>query len=331
VLQYLVRRALLGLLTLWIVTFLVMALIRNMPGDAASLQVMGSGESAQDSTATREVLEEMRRSYGLDRPWYEGYWVWMSSLVRGDLGRSLYDKKRVTERIGERMGATLSLSVISIVLTYLLTIPLGLYMTAKNGRWQEQALSTFFYVLYSIPNYVAALYLILILSVRLDLLPLRGIYSDPEVYDKLSVLGKAADLFKHLVLPVFCYTYGSLAYYSRFIRTNMLEVVRQDYVRTARAKGLPESVVFYRHAFRNALIPLCTLIGLALPGLLGGSVILERVFSWPGMGKLFLEAITERDYPVVMGLVLTFAVLVQLGSLLSDVLYTIVDPRIEYS
>ncbi len=330
-LQYLVRRALLGLLTLWLITFVLMALIRNMPGDPASLQAMGAGESAADSTATNELIEQMRKSYGLDKPWYVGYWGWLGNLVQGDMGRSLYDHKPVTQRIIERAGPTLTLSLISITLTYLLTIPVGLYMTAKNDRWQEHLLSNFFYVLHSIPSYVTALYLILILAVRFDILPLRGMRSDPEIYDALSPTGRALDVLKHLVLPVFCYTYGGLAYCARFIRMNMLEVIRQDYIRTARAKGVAESVVFYRHAFRNALMPLCTLIGLSLPGLLSGAVILEQIFSWPGMGSLFLESITQRDYPVVMGLTLTFSVLVLAGTLLADVLYAVVDPRVKYS
>ncbi len=329
--NYLVRRTLTGLLTLWLVTFLIMAIIRNMPGDPAALQAMGSGESAQDSTATEELIKEMRASYGLDRPWYEGYATWMRNLFHGDLGRSLYDKKPVTERIGERAGATLILSLLSILITYGLTIPFGLYMTAKNGKWQEQVLSSGFYVLYSIPNYVAGLYLILLFAVRLDVLPLRGVTSDPEVYAALPLWGKALDVLKHVAMPLFCYTFVGLAFYARFVRATMLEVVRQDFIRTARAKGVSEPVVFYRHAFRNALIPLCTLIGLALPGLLAGSVLIEKIFNWPGMGRLFLEAITQRDYPVIMGLVLTFAVLVQAGSLLSDVLYAVVDPRITYS
>jgi peptide/nickel transport system permease protein len=332
VFNFLVRRSATSLLTLWFITFIVFALIRNMPGDPIKLMVAGSSESANvDQKVTNENIELMKKSFGLDQPWYLAYWSWVGGLVQGDLGRSITDRKLVTERIGERLGPTLNLSLISIGLMYLLSIPIGLYMTAKNGKWQEQLLSNFFYLLYSFPSYVMALYLILFLSVRLDLLPLGGMTSRGDEYDRMSAAGKAWDHFTHLILPVTCYTYGGLAYYTRFIRMNMLEVTRQDYVRTARAKGVSEPVVFYRHAFRNALIPLVTLLGLALPGLLGGSVILEKIFSWPGMGNLFFDAITQRDYPVIMGLTLTFAVLVQAGSLLSDILYAVVDPRISYS
>ncbi|MBX3436941.1 MAG: ABC transporter permease, partial [Planctomycetaceae bacterium] len=163
-------------------------------------------------------------------------------------------------------------------------------------------------------------------AVRLGWLPLFGMVSDN--HDSLSTGGKAQDIFWHALLPVTCYTYGSLAYYSRFIRANMQEVIRQDYIRTALAKGLGPVRVLWHHAFRNTLIPLVTLIGLTLPSLLSGSVIIEQIFSWPGMGRLFFESILERDYPTIMGLTLMFALLTLAGQLLADVLYAVVDPRV---
>jgi peptide/nickel transport system permease protein len=329
--HYLIRRLLLAVLTLWLITFIIMALIRNMPGDPLRLIADQASEANQSAKVTAQMLEDMRKSYGLDKPWYVGYWTWLGNVVQGDLGRSIYDQRPVTERIGERIGPTLTLSTISITLVYLLSIPIGLYTTARAGRWQEQLLSTFFYVLYSIPSFVMALYLILLVAVRLKLLPLGAMKSDDEVYGQLSMSGKAFDQMRHLVLPVFCYTYGSFAYMTRFIRSNMLEVIRQDYVRTARAKGLDEKVVFLKHAFRNTLIPLVTLLGFALPGMLSGSVILEQIFSWPGMGQLYFTAISTRDYPIIMGLTFTFACLALIGNLLADILYAIVDPRIAYS
>jgi peptide/nickel transport system permease protein len=330
VLDYLIRRIGIGVLTLVVITFLIMALIRNMPGDPVKMIAAGGEEGRVENRANAELMEMMRKSYGLDKPWYVGYWTWMGNVVRGDLGRSYYDQKPVTLRIGERIGATLTLSLISIALIYLVSIPLGIYATARNGRWQEQLLSSFLYMLYSFPALVMALYLILLFSVKLDLLPLRGMRSDVPGWEDMGLFAKALDRFKHLVMPVFCYTYGGVAFYTRFVRSNLLEVVRQDYVRTARAKGLSEPTVLFKHAFRNSLIPLVTLLGLALPGLLGGSVILEQIFSWPGIGRLFLEAILQRDYPVIMGVTFMFAVMVLIGNLLADVLYAFVDPRITY-
>jgi peptide/nickel transport system permease protein len=328
--SYLIRRLLLAVLTLWLITFIIMALIRNMPGDPTKMLAFNAGETGQSAKITAQMLEDMRASYGLDKPWYVGYWTWLAKLVRGDMGQSIVDQRPVTERIGERIGPTLTLSVISITLVYLLSVPLGLYMTARSGRWQEQALSTLFYVLYSIPSFVMALFLILLFAVKWKMLPLRAMKADAEVYDQLTTVGQALDQLRHLILPVFCFTYGSLAYMTRFVRSNMLEVIRQDYVRTARAKGLDEKVVFFKHAFRNTLIPLATLLGLALPGLLGGSVILEQIFSWPGIGQLYFTAIATRDYPIVMGLTFTFACLALAGNLLADVIYAVVDPRIAY-
>jgi peptide/nickel transport system permease protein len=189
------------------------------------------------------------------------------------------------------------------------------------------------YMLYALPRYVAALFLLVLFSVRLEgtafELPLFGMTSDN--YQDLSTVGKVLDILRHMILPVACYTYASLAFYSRFVKSNMEEVIRQDYIRTARAKGVGPFRVITLHAFRNTLIPFVTLVGLTLPALLSGSVILEQIFTWPGMGRLFFEAITERDYPTIMGLTLMFSVLVLLGQLVADVLYAMVDPRVTYS
>jgi peptide/nickel transport system permease protein len=225
------------------------------------------------------------------------------------------------------------LSASSLFLAYLLAVPMGLFATIRSGKPDERALSTTLYMLYSLPSFVAALLLLVFFSVKLEgtpfELPLFGMVSDG--YAELSSLGKVGDIFRHMILPVTCFTYGSLAYFSRFVKSNMEEVVRQDYIRTARAKGVGPFRVVVHHAFRNTLIPFVTLIGLTLPFLLSGSVILEQIFSWPGMGRLFFEAITERDYPTIMGLTLMFSILTLLGQLLADVLYAVVDPRVTYS
>jgi peptide/nickel transport system permease protein len=190
----------------------------------------------------------------------------------------------------------------------------------------------FLYVLYSLPTYVAALQLLVIFYLRLkgtDWQLKPGMVSDD--YVDLSPVGKLQDIGAHLILPLICFTYGSLAYYSRFVKANMEEAIRQDYIRTARAKGVGPIRVLVMHAFRNTLIPFVTLVGLTLPGILSGSIILEQIFSWPGMGSLFFESLTFRDYPVIMGLVLMFTLLTLFGQLLADVLYAMVDPRVTYN
>jgi peptide/nickel transport system permease protein len=326
--QYFARRLLLALFTLLLITFVVYALIRLMPGDPLLVNLEGG-----DRPIKLEEIERMREIFGLNDPWYVAYWNWLTNLLRGDLGDSLSRPSRVVDIIGQRIGPTLMLEVTALSLTYLLAIPIGLYATARSGRLDERIVSTFLYMLYSLPVFVAALLLQVLFAIQLrgtafDL-PLFGMTSDN--FDELSFSGKVSDLFQHALLPVVCFTYGSLAYYSRFIRANMQEVIRQDYIRTARAKGVGPVRVLLHHAFRNTLIPLVTMIGLTLPVLLSGSIILEQIFSWPGMGKLFFESIRERDYPTMMGLVLMFSVLTLLGQMLADFLYAAVDPRITYS
>ncbi|MGI9455705.1 MAG: ABC transporter permease [Aeoliella sp.] len=325
--NYLIRRLMLGALTLLIITFLIYALIRKIPGTPLTVNQAAGDPSLLMSEADQKRLE---KAYGLDKHWTLGYLDWMSKAARLDFGRSFSRKEPVARLIGQRVGNTLILTVSSLVLSYLLSIPLGLWSTARSDTFAERGVGLLLYMLYSLPSYVAALYLQILFAVKLDLLPLTGIIS-PESYDQMSALGKTWDIFLHAILPVTCFTYGSLAYYSRFIKANMQEVIRQDYIRTAKAKGLSEWSILVRHAFRNTLIPLVTLMGLTLPSLLSGAIILEMIFNWPGMGTLFFESLRERDYPTVMGLTLMFSMLTLAGQLLADILYSVVDPRVTYT
>jgi peptide/nickel transport system permease protein len=323
--HYLVRRLLIAVPTLVCITFIVYALIRNMPGTPLTA-MQGGDPSRQMSKAD---LERLERIFGLDKPWPQGYLVWAGNAVRFDLGRSISRKTPVATLIADRIGPTLLLTVSSLVLTYILAIPLGLWSTVEANTFAERTVSVLLYMLYSLPSFVAALFLQILLAVKLGWLPLMGII-DTQHHDEMSLLGKTWDVFLHAILPVTCFTYGSLAYYARFIKANMEEVVRQDYIRTARAKGVPPVLIVWRHAFRNTLIPLVTLMGLTLPALLSGAIILERIFAWPGMGTLFFESIHERDYPTTMGLTLMFSALTLGGQLLADILYAVVDPRVTY-
>ncbi|MEY3205754.1 MAG: Glutathione transport system permease protein GsiC [Planctomycetota bacterium] len=322
---FLLRRLLLGILTLLVITCFVYGLARAMPGTPLTAQ-MGEDPSRK---LNPEDQERLRRIYGLDKPWYTGYAQWLGNVARGDLGRSITRKQPVTTLIAERIGPTFLISGTALLLIWLMAIPLGLYASARSGTADERATSLLLYVLYSFPTFVAALFLQIVFSVWLRgtpwELPLFGMTDLPPTAPWLA---RAADVAHHAILPVVCQTYVSLAYDSRFIRANMAEVLRQDYIRTARAKGAGPWRVLFRHAFRNTLIPLATLIGLSLPGLIGGSVIIEQIFTWPGMGRLFFESIRERDYPTIMGLTLMFSVLTLLGQLLADLLYCLVDPRV---
>ena len=323
--SYLIRRVLIGAVTLVLITFVVYGLIRSIPGDPLAIQ------AAEDPNIkiAQEKIERRRAELGLDKPFYVGYFRWAVKILRFDLGNSVVRKQPVSRLIAERIGPTLLLSIPSLVITYLVSIPLGLYSTARSGKLDERGASVLLYMLYSFPTFVAALLLQIVFAVRLGWLPLFSMVSDD--HEQLSTFGKLGDILKHMTLPLICETYGSLAYYSRFVKANLEEVVRQDYIRTARAKGVGRFRILTRHAFRNTLIPLVTMMGLTLPGLLSGAVIIEQIFTWPGMGRLFFEAISERDYDTVMGLTLVFSLLALAGQLIADLLYAIVDPRVTYS
>ena len=344
--QYFLKRLVLACITLFFITFIVYGLVRAMPGSPVMLEE-GFDPNRSMSEADRK---EREKYFALDKPWYVGYFIWAGRLspvalqvqekapfIRWpiirfksmDLGMSSREKTPVLNSIAQRLGPTLQLSIASLLITYMLSIPIGLYSSVHRGQKRERVLSLFLYGLYSFPSFVAALLLLLVFYQNMpwDWLKLEpGLHS--ANYESLSFFGKLGDNFKHMFLPTLCYSYGSLAYLSRFIKSNMEEVVRQDYIRTARAKGVSPRNVTLHHAFRNTLIPFVTLLGLSLPGLVGGSVILENIFRWPGIGQLFLDAITWRDHFLIMGLVLMFSTLTLLGQLLADMLYSVVDPRV---
>lgn len=327
--SYLVRRVLLGMVTLLVITALVYALIRFMPGTPLTVDLAESDPNKQMSPQDLKLATE---AYGLDKPWYIAYWQWLGKLAQFDLGRSFRYRTSVTTLIGERIGWTLLLSVPAFVITYVLSVPLGLYATRRSGRFDERFISVLLYMLYSLPTYVAALWLLNLFYLRLNGTPFEltpGMYSDG--FAEFSPAGKVLDIGKHLILPLICYSYGSLAYDTRFIKANMEEAIRQDYIRTARAKGLDDTTILWRHAFRNTLIPFVTVIGLTLPSLIGGAIILEQIFSWNGIGRLYYDALTFRDYPVIMGLTFIFSATTLAGQLFADFLYALVDPRVTYN
>lgn len=322
---YIIRRILLLFPTLFGITLLTFFLIRLAPGNAALIK---GGESSRAMTA--EQREAIIKLYGLDKPPLTAYFDWVGKVARGDFGDSFVDSRPVSEKIGERIGLTMSIAGSSLVLSYLIGIPLGVIAAIKRGQAVDRAISFVVFVLYSIPSFAAALLLILFVAGGdyLNLLPMYGANSI-----NASEMGPWAwvwDRILHLVLPVVCLTYASLSYISRYTRTSMLEALGQDFVRTARAKGLPERLVILRHALRNALIPVITVFALELPVLISGAVILEEIFSLPGMGQLMFQSLEARDQPVIMGVTTLAAIVTLLGYLMADILYVIVDPRISY-
>jgi len=322
---YIVRRLLLAIPTMLGITVVTFFIINLAPGDPAQLQTQG----IMDTRVSIRTYEALREYYGLDEPIVKRYGMWLWRLVRLDFGQSMStDRRPVWDKVRERLWPTMSLAILSLGISLTVAIPIGVYSAARQNRLFDTVSSTILYALYSVPSYVMAVPLILLLAIQWDLLPFQGMVSDD--YEQLSGMGKVPDLIRHYTLITFCFSYGALAYYSRFVRQNMLEVLRQDYIRTARAKGLTERRVIMRHGFRNALIPVVTLFGLLLPAIIGGSVILEVMFNWPGMGRLFFESMMSRDYPTIMALTFVTACLVLLGTLLADLSYPLVDPRITY-
>jgi peptide/nickel transport system permease protein len=323
---YLLRRILLLVPTLFGITLLTFLLIRLAPGNAALLK--GGGEGGRAMTA--EVREQMIKLYGLDQPWYIAYRDWVGRTVTLDLGESIVDHRTVAAKIGERLPLTISLAGSALVISYLIAIPLGIVAALKRGQIVDRTISFVVFVLYSIPSFAAALLLILLVAGGdyLNLLPMYGANSI-----NASEMGPFAwlwDRILHMILPVICLTYGSLASISRYSRVSMLDALSQDFVRTARAKGLPERLVIFRHALRNALIPIITIFALELPVLIGGAIIIEEIFSLPGMGQLLFSALDSRDEPVIMGVTFLASVVTLLSYLAADILYVVVDPRITF-
>ena len=321
---YLLRRFALAIPTLIGITLVTFVMTRLAPGDPALVR---GGESAATRLSPTEY-QQLRDYLGLDRPILAQYGRWLGRLVRLDFGRSWSGGRPVAEKIGERFVATMSLALISLGLAAAVSVPWGLYSAARAGGWFDRVSGVLLYALYAIPNYVVAILLIAVVSVKLGWLPVSGRRS-PD-YDLLSFWARVLDLAKHYVLITICFTYPVLAFQTRFVRNNALEIAAAPFVRTARAKGLSGWGVYSRHVFRNILISLATLLGILFPLVVSGSVILEYVFGWPGIGQLYVDSILARDYPVVMGLTVVTAVMVLLGTLLADVSYGLADPRVRH-
>ncbi len=328
--EYLIKRLLLIIPTFLGITLITFLVIQLAPGSPAAMK-LGVGEQGMlGDEVTREIVEQTNKLYGLDKPIWTRYGIWLKRVVTLDFGNSYKDHRPVIDKIWERLPITLELNIISIFLVYLIAIPIGVLSAVRQGSVGDRVTTVVLFILYSLPNFWVAILLIMFLGGGdfFDLFPVYGIASSGM--EGASFIARLGDHLWHLVLPVFCLTYGSLAALSRFQRAGMLEVIRQDYIRTARAKGLPEKVVIFKHAFRNSLIPIVTLLGYLLPAMLGGSVIIESIFSIPGMGQLGFEAVLSRDYPVVLAIATISAFLTLLGLLVSDLLYVWVDPRISY-
>lgn len=324
-LTYVARRLLYAVLTFFGITVVVFTLIHIVPGDPVLMYVGLSGTAPLSPAA----LQAIKHAHHLDEPLFAQYRWWLGNLLTLDFGTSIVERRPVGELIAEKLPHTLQLNGVAFVLAAMIGVPIGLWSAVRSGRLSERAAAVAFFLLYSLPSFWVALLLMQLFSVRYDVFPLFGMHS--ENYLQLSAAGRVLDRLRHLVLPVITLAYAQLAIFARFSKSAVTDVIRQDFITTAKAKGAAPGAVLWRHAFRNALIPLITLLGLTIPYLISGSVIVEQIFQWDGIGRLYLESILRRDYPTVLGLTVVTAVVTLLASLAADLMYAAADPRIRLS
>ncbi len=353
--QYIVKRVLLFIPTLIIITIVSFGISRLAPGDPASMKVGQGSEGGMGarSTINTKTAELIRKQWHLDKPVWQQYMIWTGGLLGFDMktvftesgvnfgnarftgvpdfGNSFKDNRPVFDKMMERVPVTLTMNILAIIMAYTIAIPLGIYSATNPGTWFDKSSTFVVFALYSLPVFWVGTLAVTFLANPefLAWFPSGGLRS-MAANSSWSALQRLLDYAHHLVLPMLVYVYVDFAFISRQMRSSMLEVIRQDYVRTARAKGLSNRVVIYKHALRNALIPIITLLAAILPNLVGGSVIVETIFSIPGMGFLSYEALVARDYPMIMAVFTISAILTLLGMLISDILYSVADPRISY-
>lgn len=302
------------------ITLITFAVIHLAPGNPVEVQ------TEMSLKVTAQAKENLKRLYGLDKPLHVQYTDWLKRFISLDFGRSFVDGRKVIDKIIERIPITLTINILSLILIFIVAIPLGILSATRQYSLFDKLSTIFVFVGFSTPTFWLALLLMILLGVDLGILPISGIQSIDV--SSMGPFGRLLDWAKHLILPVGISAFGGIAGLSRYSRSSMLGVIRQDYIRTAKAKGLPEREVILRHAFRNALMPVVTILGLSVPGLIGGGVIFETIFAIPGMGQLFYSSTMSRDYPTIMGILVIGAILTLFGNLIADISYALVDPRV---
>ena len=311
------RRVLLMLPQIFILSVLAFLIAKMMPGDPFTGLITPETDP--------NTIEALRVKAGFYDPLPVQYWNWISKAFRGDFGQSYTYKYEVTKLIGERIGNTVWLSLLTMILTYLIALPLGMIAGRYQNTWADKAIVVYTFITYSIPVFVFALVLLWLFGYTLGWFPTRGSVDSDVVNGTLAYY---LNKFYHLILPAFTMAILSTTGTIQYLRTGVIDAKSQDYVRTARAKGVPENIVFNRHIFRNSILPIAAFLGYEFTGLIGGSVFIENIFSYPGMGNLFVSSITGRDYSVILALLLLFGTATLLGTLLSDIIMSIVDPRV---
>ncbi|MHB1610399.1 MAG: ABC transporter permease [Sulfobacillus sp.] len=315
--KYALQRVIEAIPLLFLVTLVTYFIMNLAPGGPLSMYL-------HNPHVTQSQIAVLAKQLGLNEPWYIRYFKWLWALLHGNWGYSYFSGQPVIQLIGQRLPNTLILMGSAFLVSLGLGIPLGIYSATHQYSTFDYTFSFLSFFAWAMPSFFFGLLLQMIFAVKLGWLPVAGMYS--EFYPPSFL-----ELLRHLVLPTMVLGLGSLAGWSRFMRSGILEVIRQDYIRTAKAKGLKQRTIILKHALKNALLPIVTIIGMDLPGFFGGAVITEEIFAWPGMGRLFLSALNDRDYPVQMAALLISAALLILGNLLADLAYGLLDPRIQYN
>jgi len=319
-LSYITKRLLLMIPLIFGITLITFIVIHLAPGSPVEVQTeMSLKISAQ-------AKENLKKLYGLDKPLYLQYSDWLKRFASLDFGKSFVDGRKVIDKIIERIPITLTINILSLILIAIIAIPVGILSATRQYSMFDKLSTVFVFIGFSTPTFWLALLLMILFGVNMGLLPISGIQSIDV--SEMGPFERLLDWIKHLILPVGVSAFGGIAGLSRYSRSSMLEVIRQDYIKTAMAKGLTESEVVFKHAFRNALMPIVTILGLSVPGLIGGGVIFETIFAIPGMGQLFYSSTMSRDYPTIMGILVIGAVLTLLGNLFADISYALADPRV---
>ena len=314
-LKYVIKRLLIAVPTFLGITFFTY-LILSMAGSPLDAYLA-------DPRITVMELERKRNSLGLDQPIIIQYFIWLKNFFNMDLGFSFQSQRPVTQMIFERMGITALLAGSSLILSLLISIPLGIFSASKPNSFRDHAGSAFSFILVATPNFFMGLILIYFFAIKLRLLPSGGLFD--ATGKKTAIM-----LLKHMILPTLVLSFQQIGSWMRYMRGSMLEVLQEDYITTARAKGLKRNQVYYTHALKNSLIPIITVVGMSIPSLVGGAVVTEQVFGWPGIGTLMVQAINAKDYPVIMGITVNISIAVLVANLITDLAYGLVDPRISY-
>ncbi|QOT00309.1 ABC transporter permease [Brevibacterium sp. JNUCC-42] len=312
---YMLRRLMIMILTLLGSSLLIFFLFALTPGDYVDTNPKLSPE--------RKI--ELKALYGLDKPITERYIVWAGNVLKGDLGYSLQYQQPVTTILGQHIWSSFLIAITSTTLTWIIAISIGVFSATRQYSWFDSLVTIGVFAAMALPAFFVGLLAIKFFAVDLKLLPPGGMLTTGS---NATGMAYVIEVVKHMILPVTVLTMLSVGSLTRYFRTNILEVIRQDFIRTARAKGLKEKVIIYKHALRNALLPAITLLGFELPALFGGAIITEKIFNWPGVGQVYMQALSLRDYPLLMGFTMFIALLTIVSNLLADLLYGVVDPRV---